>query len=1143
MCNSDWVELFPSCRSQYLNFEGSDHRPLLSFLDTKKKRGKRIFRYDRRLRDNTKVKKIIEEVWETYTHLCVEARLNLCRKAICKWSKEHQINSRKAIENLKDELETAMINPSPDEAYLHEINAKLLQAYKAEEEFWRQRSRQVWLTLGDSNTEYFHAMSKGRKAKNRLSVLENDEGEPTFEEDQIAELICQYYEQLFTANQWMDSSLISSVLEPQISSKCNENLMKDPTPLEIKEALFAIHPDKAPGPDGFSASFFQSHWEVVGSSVVLEVQRFFSTGVLPPTLNHTHIRLIPKTSDAKKVADYRPIALCNVLYKIISKLLSLRLKTVLDSIISENQSAFIPGRAITDNVLITHEMLHYLKTSQAQINCSMAVKMDMSKAYDRVEWVFVSEVLQRLGFHDKWINLIMQCIQSVSYSFLINDTVYGLVKPYRGIRQGDPLSPYIFILCGEVLSGLCRKAGREGSLKGIRVARGSPRINHLLFADDTMMFCHSTPENCHALSKLLQDYEALSGQKVNTAKSAITFSSKTPQEVKTAAKSILGITREGGMGKYLGLPEHFGRKKKDLFTSIVDRIRQCASNWSSRFLSKAGKLTMLQSVLTAIPSYTMSCFEIPLSLCKRIQSALTRFWWDSSSEKRSMCWVSWDNLATPKAMGGLGLRDIQIFNQALLAKLAWRILSVPDCLLARVLKGKYCHQGSFLTVELPSACSHGWRGIVHGRNLLRDNIGKAIGNGQNTSVWKESWISLDSNLKPFGPINEHNLDLRVSDLLTSDLQWNKQRIGEVLPELSEQIQALKPSKTGAEDIYIWQPLPSGIYSTKSGYNLAANTPRHAHPIAVMGEFNWIKEVWSAKCSPKLRVFMWSIIKGAIPLGENLQRRGLLTNVNCTRCGEVETPMHIFFNCAFAQEVWQRVPLTTRPSIEANDNFQSMLVKFRQVSCLPPSGISSPVLPWICWSLWTARNKLIFEDKTLNPKEAMLRGLVSAREWIQAQGTITQKSRALPQGTRLRGEAGTDNSSTCNSDASWNVTTRRAGLAWIIATPTSTQTHDGSLCTENVKSPLMAEALALQSGLLAVASLDITSIRVYSDCQTLIRAIQNKLQIKEIFGIVSDIMQISSAFESISFSFVPRSENQKADCLAKRALISSVSALV
>ena len=201
-----------------------------------------------------------------------------------------------------------------------------------------------------------------------------------------------------------------------------------------------------------------------------------------------------------------------------------------------------------------------------------------------------------------------------------------------------------------------------------------------------MMFCHSTPENCHALSKLLLDYEALPGQKVNTAKSAITFSSKMPQEVKTAAKQILGITKEGGVRKYLGLPEHFGRRKRDLFTSIVDRKRQRAANWSTCFLSKAGKLTMMQSVLTAIPSYTMSCFELPLSLCKRIQSALTRFWWDSSSEKRSICWFFWDNLAQPKAAGGLGLRDIQLFNQALLPKLAWRIITVPDCLIARALK-------------------------------------------------------------------------------------------------------------------------------------------------------------------------------------------------------------------------------------------------------------------------------------------------------------------------------------------------------------------------------------------------------------------------------------------------------------------------
>ena len=207
-----------------------------------------------------------------------------------------------------------------------------------------------------------------------------------------------------------------------------------------------------------------------------------------------------------------------------------------------------------------------------------------------------------------------------------------------------------------------------------------------------MFFCQSSTKNCAALVEILPKYGRASGQQINKTKSSITFSSKTPPAVKEEAKLILGISKGGGVGKYLGVPEHFGRKKRDLFTALVDRIRQRAMSLSTRLLSKAGKLTMLKSVLTSTLTYTMSCFLIPVSLCKRIQSVLTRYWWDGPQGKKKMCWVAWDKLTQPKGSGGLGFRDIQIFNQALLGKVAWRILTAPSSLLARTLMGKYCHK-------------------------------------------------------------------------------------------------------------------------------------------------------------------------------------------------------------------------------------------------------------------------------------------------------------------------------------------------------------------------------------------------------------------------------------------------------------------
>lgn len=498
-------------------------------------------------------------------------------------------------------------------------------------------------------------------------------------------------------------------------------------------------------------------------------------------------------------------------------------------------------------------MLHYLKISGAVKHCAMAVKTDISKAYDRLEWTFIQCVLERMGFCQTWISWMMQCVSTVSYSFRLNNEVVGEVIPTRGIRQRDPLSPYIFIICGEVLSGLCKKAQELGTMPGISIARNSPKLNHLLFADDTMIFTKSDPQCCDALMEILTSYELASGQKIKPLKSSISFSSKTPPDIKERVKSQLGIDKEGGVGKYLGLPEHFGRRKKDLFSSIVEKLHQRAISWSTQFLSSAGKATILQSVLSAIPTFAMTCFLLSVSLCKRIQSELTRFWWDDKPSERKICWVSWDTLTLSKTEGGLGFRDIQAFNIALLEKIAWRLITEPNCLFSRIILGKYCHKTSFLKITASSAISHGWRGILQGRDLLLLHLGKAIGNGDTTSLWQESWIKSNENLRFQGPVLQQDIDLMVSDVLTRETrEWNRARIDNLMPELTSHIMSLRPSILDAHDAYIWPLTSNGSYSAKSGYNALITTKPHARPLHRPDNWNWKKNLWNPPLLPKIK---------------------------------------------------------------------------------------------------------------------------------------------------------------------------------------------------------------------------------------------------------------------------------------------------
>lgn len=218
-------------------------------------------------------------------------------------------------------------------------------------------------------------------------------------------------------------------------------------------------------------------------------------------------------------SDYRPVALCNVLYKIVTKIITCRLSTLLDPLIDKNQSAFIPGRQILDNIVAAKELVHSMNHSNSVLG-SFALKLDMSKAYDRVDWPYLSNVLHSFGINDKAHDLIMNCVTTASFSVLVN----GLFCGERGIRQGCPLSPYLFILCSQSLTCLMKKMESEGLYSGYKLNRWAPSVSHLMFADDVLLFGVLNSNTIQAVTNILQQYSRWSGQQVNYNKSAVFFS-------------------------------------------------------------------------------------------------------------------------------------------------------------------------------------------------------------------------------------------------------------------------------------------------------------------------------------------------------------------------------------------------------------------------------------------------------------------------------------------------------------------------------------------------------------------------------------------------------------------------------------------
>ncbi|KAA3462518.1 reverse transcriptase [Gossypium australe] len=448
---------------------------------------------------------------------------------------------------------------------------------------------------------------------NTISRLQLDDGGETIDEREIAETATFYFQKLFTSNRVRDLSYLLQGIKKNISLDKNVVLLAAYTE-DVFSALKGMGATKAPGPDGKGVTNF-----CLG---ILNKNQNFGQ------LNSINIVLIPKIQNPINLANFRPSSLCTVLYRIVIKAIANRVQEVIGGCIDVAQSAFVPGRLISDNVLIAYEILHTFQKKHTGKKGYMAVKLDMNKAYDRVEWGFLKEVMLRMGFQEELVRLILKCISTTSFAININGK--------RG--RGDSLSPFLFLLCSEGLSALMRLAKEEGLIKGAKTSKRGTTISHLLFVDDCILFGEATKEGTGKLKGILKEYEKCSGQCVNFNKSTIFYSSNTPEVNKREISSILGVRSSTEMEKYLGLPNVIGRRRNESFQNLKEKLQLRIKGWSNKFLSQGGKEVFIKSVLQAIPTYAMSCFLLPSSFCEELERIIVNFWWQKAYGKKGIHW-------------------------------------------------------------------------------------------------------------------------------------------------------------------------------------------------------------------------------------------------------------------------------------------------------------------------------------------------------------------------------------------------------------------------------------------------------------------------------------------------------------------------
>ena len=730
----------------------------------------------------------------------------------------------------------------------------------------------------------------------------------------------------------------------------NEELGLAFLPKEIDEALQSMKTDTAPGPDGWPVAMFKHFWPLLREPIFALCNGFMRGFVDIARLNFGVLSLIPKVPGADNIRQYRPIALINVPFKICAKGCATRLTPIAHRTISRSQSAFIRGRNILEGPLALQETLHELRRTREP---AILLKLDFEKAYDRVNWDFLRQILLTRGFSPVWVHRIMQLVSGGQTAVSVNGEVGHFFRNKRGLRQGDPISPLLFNFVADALATLLRKATEAGHIKGVLGHLIPGGISHLQYADDTLLLFQPDLHSVATIKALLISFELMSGLKINFHKCEVMPMGLEPSDSRRIADQL-----NCKLGKlpftYLGLPLDAKRITIDGWAPLWTKVGGRVCPWRGKFLSSAARLVLTNASLSSLPQFAMGLFLLAEGVHAKMDTPRSRFFWEGAGPKRKYHMVRWDLVCRPKDLGGLGITNTRILNIALMCKWIWKLSQGAIDLWVDMLRNKYFPNGNFF--EGRARGSPFWNDLQAVRPAFALGAKFVVGDGRSARFWLDLWLGANPLWAQFQDLYALavNPEMTVATALASNppaIHFRRELTG-LEQARFEELLGLTQSATlsTSADTVTWALTTSGKFTVKSLYRRLCQVQGPA--------FLMPTGLWNARIPLKVKVFFWQLFCNTLPTSANVAKRNGPSSGLCAICNTMEDANHVFFRCPLARFAWSAVRAAT------NTNWDPRSAADLAAIVASTMGGSKRVL-WSClgalaWAMWLTRNKIAIE---------------------------------------------------------------------------------------------------------------------------------------------------------------------------------------